>query len=157
MHTNWLCVFVLIASVKESDELDVTWTELSDWWQNSPCPEVKGGVETWHFGHYNYSRSTSHFLCLLTHVGPRAMRNSIARNWFNYFTTCNQGLSCCSCFAFSVLLQCVTYKSRRLLSLFWFCFYWMCEFQVSRAFDVNSSLQKRLDTMVVFYDIGAKA
>ena len=28
----------------------------------------------------------------------------------------------------------------------------MCEFQVSRVFDVNSSLEKRLDIMVVFYD-----
>ena len=57
-----------------------------------------------------------------------------------------------SWFAFSVLLQCVTYESRSLLSLFRFCFYWMCEFQVSRVFDVNSSLEKRLDIMVVFYD-----
>ena len=46
----------------------------------------------------------------------------------------------------------MTYESRRLLSLFRFCFYWMCEFQVSRVFDVNSSLEKRLDIMVVFYD-----
>ena len=29
---------------------------------------------------------------------------------------------------------------------------WICEFQVSRVFDVNSSLEKRLGTMVVFYD-----
>ena len=72
--------------------------EKPGWWQNSPCPEVRG--------------------------------------WF----------------AFSVLLQCVTYESRRLLSLFQFCFYWMCEFQVSKVFDVNSSLEKRLDTMAVSYD-----
>ena len=57
-----------------------------------------------------------------------------------------------SWFAFSVLLQCVTYESRSLLSLFRFCFHWMCEFQVSRVFDVNSSLEKRLEIMVVFYD-----
>ena len=28
----------------------------------------------------------------------------------------------------------------------------MCEFQVSKIFDVNSSLEKRLDTMAVSYD-----
>jgi hypothetical protein len=28
----------------------------------------------------------------------------------------------------------------------------MCKFQVSRVFDVSSSLEKQLDTMVVFYD-----
>ena len=43
----------------------------------------------------------------------------------------------------------MTDESRRLLSLFQFCFYWMCEFQVSRIFDVSSSLEKRLDKMVV--------
>ena len=80
------------------------------------------------------------------------MPNYIACNWFTYFFTCNEGLLCCSWFAFSVLLQCVTYESRRLLSLFQFCFYWMCEFQVSKVFDVNSSLEKRLDTMAVSYD-----
>ena len=104
------------------------------------------------FGHFKHSRSTSHFLCLLAYVGPRVMPNYNACNWFTYFFTCNEGLLCCSWFAFSVLLQCVTYESRRLLSLFRSCFYWMCEFQVSKVFDVNSSLEKRLDTMAVSYD-----
>ena len=39
-----------------------------------------------------------------------------------------------------------------MLSLFRFFFYWICEFQVRRIFDVSSSLEKRLDKMVMFND-----
>ena len=119
---------------------------LSGWWQNSPCPDVKGSVEACRYGHFNQSRSTLHYLCLLIQVGPRAMRNHIARNWLTYFFVCNEGSSCVPGLPFLFFSNSCTYESTRLLSLFRFCLYWMCDFQVSRVFDVNSSLEKRPDT-----------